>query len=264
MSEKGGSLNRKFVAIFVFLGFFALLITWMPSEFLELGVTTTAQDKEAADFFTAQNVTMYNHTLSIDLTYGSSVQNQSGLPEGQMLEFWWDEEYVLGYSIGDMLEIRHLTDNLWGWWWGKHWLEVQEPYVTQGGVSQPDLGLKKDEVLALFDAKYNASYCEFACEHIAIKLFILPYNQSWTLEESWDNGYLKLFTSYDIDWTKTGTSMWTVLMQLMTFQNPNLGIGGVGGAIIGTGLALFLWANVAILVYAIVTAVIPFISGWRG
>lgn len=261
MSEKGGSLNRKFIAIFVFLGFFALLIVLMPHEFLELGVEASAQDKEAADFFNAHNVTMYNYTLTINLTYGSSEQVDFGLPEGQQLEFWWD--HYVPWPNKDLFQLRHLTDNLWGYWWGWHLLTMTQPFWSRTSL-QSGIGLDKNGLLELFDEDGNYTYCEWECEHLDVKVFIYTANLSWTLEESWDNGELKVYTSYDIDWTKTGTSMWTVLMRLMTFQNPDLGIGGVGGLIIGTGLALFLWANVAILVYAIITAVIPFIPGWRG
>jgi len=245
-----------FVFIFVFFGMFSALLMTMPGEFIEMGVGASVQDKEAADFFNSQNVTMYNHTLSIDLEYTVSNQTDFGLPEGQKLEFWWDTDPWWG----KMFQLRHLTDNLWGWWWGWHYLPVQEPYASK--VEIPRAGLLKADVLALFNEDYNATYCEFACEHLNIKLFISTANISWTLEESWDNGKLKLFTSYDIDWSATGTSMWHIMGQLLSFQNPDLGVPGIGGTILGTGLSLTLWGSIAILFFAFITAVIPFIGGW--
>ena len=265
MSE-GGNLNRKFIAVFVFFGFFAVLLATMPTEFIILGVDADVEGKEARDYFSAQDVTVYNYTLTINLTNPGSEKEDFGLPEGQKLEFWWGTEYVgEGYpnNYRDFVELRHLTPGLFGWWWDWHNLEPQEPYRSQ--VKYPRFGLYEEEVVTtLFDEEANSTYCEFACDHITAKVFILTYNQSWTLQESWDNNKLKIYTSYKIDWSRTGTSMWTVLMQLLSFQNPNLGIPGVGGTILGVGVSLFLWASIAIMAYAIITAVIPFIPGWKG
>ena len=171
-----------------------------------------------------------------------------------------------GLPYGVFLEVRHTNPGFMGWWTEYHWLEVQEPYATIAGIDKDAYfkGLQKEEVLRLFDEQYNASYCEFACDHLNVKLFIVSANQSWTLEESWDNGELKLFTSYGIDWTATGTSMWTIMFQLLAFQNPELGIPGIGGTILTLGFGGGLWACIAILAFALITAVIPFVSGWGG
>ena len=254
------NLNKMFVFIFVFIGLSAVLLATMPGGFLGLGVQAEYQDKEARDYFDEHDVVVYNYTLSLNLSYPGSEQEPFGLPEDQKLEFWWSTEFY--YYEGDipMLELRHLTKS-W-WWWVYHELEVQEPYASQ--VNDPEVGLRKSDVLALWDADKNASYCEFACDHIPVKLFILSYNQSWTLEESWDNGWLKLYTSYDIDWATMGGNMWHIMFQLLAFQNPNLGIPGVGGTILSTGVALALWACIALLAFAFITSVIPFIRGWVG
>lgn len=257
------SLNKLFIFVFVFFGFFSILLATMPPEFRALNVEADVHGKEARDYFTSQDVTMYNYTVSLNLTRGSSESEDFGLPDDEKLEFWWDWETTL--MINKILfELRHTKPGLWGWWTDYHQLAVQEPYASDADVLYPTVGLQKEEVLALFDEDINASYCEFACDHIHVKLFILPYNQSWTLEESWDNNKLKLYTSYGIDWTATGTSMWGILFQLLSFQDPNLGIPGDGGAIIGAGVSLFLWASIAIMAYAIITAIIPFIPGWQG
>lgn len=258
------NLNKMFVFIFVFFIMFSALLVTMPTFFKLLGVEADVQDKEARDFFNAQDVLMYNYTVTVNLTYPGSVSEDYGLLGDEKLQFWWDEEYVLGYSVGAMLELRHTNPSFMGWWTEYHRLSVREPYATQGGVSQSDVGLKKAEVLALFDEDADASYCEFACDHLDVKIFIVSANASWTLEESWDNGELKLFTSYSIDWSATGTSMWTIMFQLLAFQNPELGIPGIGGTILTLGFGGALWACIAILAFALITAVIPFIGGWGG
>lgn len=254
------NLNKMFVFIFVFFIMFSALLAYMPSEFRQIGIDADVQDKEAREFFNAQDVLMYNYTLTVNLTYPGSVSEDYGLLGDEKLQFWWDDD-VQGW-IAQILELRHTNPGFMGWWTEYHRLSVTEPY--RANVANPDLGLLKDDVLALFDEDYNASYCEFTCDHLDVKLFILSANISWTLAESWDNGEVKLFTSYKIDWSETGTSMWGVMAQLLAFQNPNLGIPGIGGSILNLGVGAALWACIAILFFALITSVIPTISGWRG
>ncbi|MCK4433971.1 hypothetical protein KAU92_00670 [Candidatus Bathyarchaeota archaeon] len=255
------NLNKMFVFIFVFFVFSAILISTMPAEFIQLGIEASYQDKEARDFFDKHDVTMYDYTLCFNLTYGEPEQFDFGLPEGQQLQFWWGQFVAM-----DRLQLRHLTDNFYGWWWGRHNLEVQEPYRSK--LKYPDypkLGLCKEDVVTnLYDEEYNASYCEFKCDHIFVRVFVFTYDDSWTLEESWDNHELKIITSYGIDWNSTTTNMWHIMAQLLAFQNPSLGIPGVGGMILSVGVGAGLWACIAILFFALITSVIPTISGWRG
>lgn len=254
------NLNKMFVFIFVFFIVFSAFLVNMPGEFLGLGVDADVQDKEVAAFFNAANVTMYNYTLSIDLIFDTPYENQSGLPSGQALRFSFGYET---HFTRDMFEIHHLTSNFAGWWWDWHYLVMPEVYWRQTTLGS-GIGIDRNGLLELFDETANATYAEFVCEHISLKVFILTANQSWTLQESWDNGKVKIFTSYDIDWSKTGTSMWHVMGQLLTFQNPELGIPGLGGDILTAGFGGALWACIAILFYAIITAVLPFVSGWGG
>lgn len=259
------SLSKTFVVVFVFLGTFSLLVSFIPAEFYsyqeDKTYSPTLQDKEATAFFSANNVTVYNTTLSLNndtypfLHYGESQSFDFGLPEGHKIEFWWDVEISQ-----PAFEIRHTSPGPFGWWTEYHRLAVMEPYRSLVG----HMGwLRKSDLEVLWNNKGgNASYCEFECDHISVKIFISPANSSWTIGESWDNQYLQVFTSYDIHWQQTGVGMFTVLTHLLLFQSPNLGMSGVGGTILTTIIALFLWACIAIIMFAIITALIPFISGW--
>lgn len=249
------NLNKMFVFIFVFFITFAVFLSTMPPEFLLLGVGADVQDKEAEEYFTAQDVLMYNYTLSFNLTSGGTETFGYGLPGDQLIAFEWIN---LGPPQNHMLWFSHLVANLWGWWYNQHDLLILEPYrslVSSDHITKADL-------LILWNEDRNASYAEWGCSHISVKLFILPYNSSWTLSESWDNGYLKFMSSYEVDWSETGASMWHIMLQLLTFQNPDLGIPGIGGLILSAGVGGALWASVALLVFALITSVIPFVSGW--
>lgn len=251
------NLNSMFVGIFVFLGLFAILLVTMPTEFKQLGIDADVMDKEACSYFDEHNVTMYNNTATINLQYGVSNKSDFG---GEIYEFWWDYET---HFTRDMLEVRHLTDELWGWWYGWHYLVMPESDWSRTTLGT-GIGIDRDGLLELFDEDYNATVATFACEHINFNLYIVTANQSWTLEESWDNKKLKIFTSYEIDWTKTGTNMWRVMFQLLTYQNPDLGIPGIGGMILSHAVSLTLTASILLLSFALITSVIPFIRGWGG
>jgi len=80
MPEKGGSLNKKFVTIFVFFGLFATLLATMPSQYREMGVTASSQDKEAVNFFSSHNITVYNNTITVNLTHCTPQEVDWGLP----------------------------------------------------------------------------------------------------------------------------------------------------------------------------------------
>jgi len=227
----------------------------MPTDFKLLGVGANVQDKQVADYFSANNVTIYNSTKSFNLTEGEEYQFDFGLGDDEKVEFNWN------YGL---LEVRHLTKVFFGWWWAWHILEIQEPWLSKGNVGAGKGSLTKEGLLLLFNEDYNASYYECRCSHISLKIFVMTYDQSWTLEESWDNDKLQFMISYDIDWTATGTSMWNVMGQLMSFSNPDLGVPGVGGTILNIGVGGALWACIVILFFALITSVIPFIGGWKG
>jgi len=234
----------------------------MPTEFIILGVEASVQDKEVVDYFNAHDVIVYNYTASFNLTYEEEHEEDYGLPEDQKLEFWWNDEEYYGIGNIEMFELRHLTKVWLGWWYAYHELEVIQPYASL--VFDPEVGLTKDDVIALWDDEANHAYCEFQCDHLAVKVFIMSANASWTIEESWDNEILNVYVSWNIDWDETGISMWHIMGQLLAWQAPALGIPGVGGLILSRLISLAMWASIGILFFAIITAIIPFIPGWKG
>jgi len=97
-----------------------------------------------------------------------------------------------------------------------------------------------------------------------MKLFITPTYQNETLEQSWDQNRFTVYSTYNIDWSDTGIGAWGVLMQMLTFQSPTFGLTGVFGSIISTLITLSLWGSIALIAFAIITALVPFVSGWGG
>ena len=110
----------------------------------------------------------------------------------------------------------------------------------------------------------NGSSFHAQCEAVQMNIIFTSYNDSWNIGESWDNGYISWYSSYGVDLNQTGLNAWNVLGQLLAFQAPDLGIGGLGGQLANGALSAAVWAVIAIVVVKITLGVIPFLSGGSG
>jgi len=258
-------LSRALVFVFTFLGIFALLMANMPGELVvqTFNPSYNRSDEEVKEKFKVADLTMYSNAVSGNISYGSSKQYDFGLPSGQKLEVWFSQESVAtasGYVTFKAFELRHLMHEILGWWYDYHRLDWT---IENTGRKVYDWVLKGDLEEA-WNSEVNASVFTAHCDHITTSVLIMPYNSSWTIEESWDNGYLGYVLSYEVDWNATGVSAWTITAQLLTFQVPDLGIPGVGGTIMSYLIAIPVWSLIAYLVYKLVAGLIPFVSGGGG
>lgn len=248
--------SKLLIFSFCFLGVFGLIMATMPTEFASQAWNAGYIEKEAAEYFSMANVTQYQNVLNFNISYPGSKQYDFGLPSGQKIEFWWDQKLMGTAGWQKVFQVRHLTDQFWGYWYGWHALEFDRVYFSTDKTI-----LFKGDLEHFWDDSINASLFWCECDHIRTNVLFIPYNSSWTIGESWDNDELKVVTSYEMDWNATGLSSWTILGQLLTFQSPNLGIGGIGGTILNTLIALPVWVSIAICVIKLVQSMIPFIKG---
>ena len=107
----------------------------------------------------------------------------------------------------------------------------------------------------------NASYFTMECEHLTMNFVVHTYNSSWTLSESWDNGYLTVLASYEIDFDAMKPSAFTLIGQLITFKNPDFGLPGILGEIFNYSFGVAFWIIIAIIIYTLVTRLVPTIQG---
>lgn len=262
------NLNRVFVSVIIFLGTFTLIFSFIPSAFYTYQTeysNPSTHDKDVADYFNNANITLYANSWDFNITLGNMEYNQSGLPEGHRVEFHWNNDY---YPIGSLpyaLYVRHAYPSwLFGWWLDYHYMDVTEPFRTMASFNGTYFyAVTKDHFLNLADGS-NSTYYEVECEHVSQNFIVLPINDSYSLEDSWDLGELQVLSSYEIDFEAMKPSAWVLLTQLLSFQSPDLGISGTGGTILNYLLGITIWASISILIYAIVTSLIPLISGWRG
>lgn len=250
-------LSKALVFVFVTLGMFALLMGTMPSEFISETWNPNYRDVETKETFDAVDILMYENAESGELNYGDGpLQYDFGLPSGQKLEIDWVIRYGQSYVY-----VRHLVGQTLGYWTNYHNLDV---YTTSGVMLPYNDKMFKPDLVANWNPDKNASIFNVKCDHITSNIIFQPRNSSWTIGESWDQEKLNFAMSYEVNWNATGVSAWTIVAQLLTFQAPNLGIGGIAGVILNAIIAIPMWSLIAYIVYKIVVGIIPFVSGGGG
>lgn len=254
-----GSFTKMAVFIFCTIGFFTLLFALIPPQFFEASYSASiGVDKEIAEYFAVSNVTLYGNAGSDNMTYSYSSYDHhpdapqfgTGLPENQYLEVWWGQE-LTPYPT---LEFRHIEV---GWWRTRlDYLRFELPNKTRVWYLNPEL-----LELAYDDAINGSAYYTW-CDHISVST-IITFNQTAynNITEAWDDGKLSYILSYEPNWNASSVSAFTIMAQLLTFQNPDLGIEGDAGTIFNFMVAAPFWIMTAILILIVIQSLVPFIRG---
>lgn len=256
------------ITIILIMGIFAVMYGLMPSEFF---VNQTdfeqiaTQDKEVVSYFSANNITVYTYTWSFDITFPDGyAYNESGLADGHRVEaFWRDDPSAI---VNANLQFKHAYPSPLGdWWLLSNIMSVQEPYLTQMGVT--DLGfdnggawIEKTQLLRL-SANGNSSLFEVSDGQVTQNFVIMNPGTYASLSDAWDGGELHVISSYEVDFDAMKPNAFWLLAQLIFFQNPDFGLPGMLGETLGYGVALTFWIVIALLIYTIVTRLIPTIQG---
>ena len=218
----------------------------------------TQQDQEVVDYFNAENITLYESTWSFNITLGNMEALEDTPVADHQIEFFFTD------SARDYIEVRHAYPTFWfGLWLEYHRLNLVDSDFAltqgQGGSNVPWL-LYKEDILAL-SINENASSFEMYCEHVSMSFAVLSYNSSKTLSESWDDGELTVYSSYNIDFDAMKPSAFLLIAQLITFQSPDFGIPGDFGTVFNYGFGIGFWIVIAIIIYTLITRIIPTIQG---
>lgn len=255
-----GSFSKMVIFLFCTIGFFALLFSLIPGEFFKASYTASiGVDKEIAEYFSVANVTMYSNLGSDNMTYPYSSwwdnggEWAGGLPSGQYLEVWWASETPPIYTV---IEFRHIED-----WYGGVRMIDRCNFETK---TRENIGpfIFKTHLVDNYDEEDNGTVFYARCEHLAVST-IIGFNQSAypNIGEAWDGGELHYVLSYEIDWNASSVSAFTIMSQLLTFQNPDLGIEGDVGTIFNWMVAAPFWIMTAILILIVIQSLVPFIRG---
>jgi len=250
--------SKMAIYVFCVVGFFAILFSSIPGQFFEAAFSSSiGADKDIAEYFDLANVTMYGNAGSDNMTWQySSYHNHpdapqfaAGLPSGQYLQVWW------GYDLIQVLEFRHVAEV----WWGLNILDRLR-FTNEAG-DKLGIRLYDGDLEAAWDPEINGSVF-YATGRLSTSV-IFGYNQTTysSITEAWNNYEISFVLSYEVDWNATQVSAMTILGQLLTFQNPDLGVPGVGGYILNMAIAIPMIVMTLILIIILVQSVIPFIKG---
>jgi len=230
----------------------------MDSRFLVASYDPEYQtDKVAAQFFSASNITAFENTNTTYVSYPGSVVVDTGLANGHYIELWWN--LVVGIQ---QFQVRHIWPGPWGLWTEYENLMVIEPYRSQlDDPSIPYFLVRSDLTTFWENVAVNTSYCEWHRNGYSAQTFIYPFNDTWTIDQSWVNGYLNVTMGYEINLNASNINAFNLLSQMMTFQSPNIGLTGTANTILNASIAIPLWIMIAILIVKLLQSIIPFIRG---
>lgn len=259
-----GSFSKMVIFLFCTVGLFALLFSLMPPQFFAFETTYSASigiDKAIAQAFDVANVTVYTSLGSGNMTYQwssyhdhpSAPQHQAGLPSGQYLEVWWADDPTW---IPKSLQFRHTTEE----WWGLAFSRMAIYYADGSPLQYPNF-IYVEELENAWNNDVNASV--FLTKTPVTASYLFQYNQSAysSIVEAWDGGKLNYVLSYEPDWNASNVNAFGIMAQLLTFQNPDLGIEGDAGTIFNFIVAAPFWTMTAILILLVIQSLIPFIRG---
>ena len=261
------SLNHAFIFIIVMFSVFGVLYGAMNIEFFSPTGFSGVNEVESiiVEEFKAMDMVVYssqgsdNMTLGYtSITDGPSPPNWNTTIENRYLEVWWDNYYVPDVgTVGVVFQIRD-TER-------RSFLGI--PYYV--AVELLDITIEGEHIGPYFLRSHLLPYGGFTQVKIEAKgtylkaSIILKANGTDTLIQSWDNNVLEYVISYEIDFNAMKPSTWQLVGRLLTFQEIDLGLPGelnrILCYIIGVGVSVC----VALLILALVTSVIPLISGWR-
>lgn len=237
----------------------------MPSEFFvyqEEYAPTGGQDQAVVDYFTARNITLYKSTwiFNITFSYGDTMEVLEDIPTtDHQIEFHAQEDIYGGKTV----HLRHAYPSwFFGLWLDYHYMwnteAIQQRLRSAGHSNSLIIDWEALEILAI---DVNASSFEVTCDHLTMNFVIMNTGDYASLEDSWDNDEISVLSSYEIDFDAMKPSAFTLITQLITFQNPDFGIPGDLGEIVNYSFGIGFWIVTAIIIYTIVTRLIPTIQG---
>jgi hypothetical protein len=261
---------KMLIFAFSFVGIFLLLFATIPGDFFTASYDASVGEEQAViEYLSLNNVTAYKTQGHDNMTheYNSLTDHPDApqfplLGDDQYLEVVWDTTPAPLPAI-KYLECGHArkaTFLFWGYW------NREDDFLFSSTKTNIKYGkfLHLEDLITEYDEATNGSAFYARCSHAVVSI-VYGYNSSEysSLTDAWNSGELGYYLSYQLDFNATGVNAWNLLGQLLTFQNPDLGIGGTAGNILNAFIAIPLWIIVVILIILLVQSMIPFISGLR-
>lgn len=262
------SLLTAFVIIVLFVSIFAFLYEAMPNELFynqaEYNLVYQSQI-EVTEAFEANDIIVYSTTGLDNMTYPySSLENHPDAPQfnltvgDEYIEVWWSE----GNYFIPQIQVRQVSRTWWGGW---GYIEYLQWKTVDGIPIEQETGYFVSEAEGFTDLtdnwNGNASIFYVYGESVEVSIMFLPTNSSKTIAEAWDDGEISYLLSYEIDFNAMKPDVFMLIAQLVTFQNPDFGIAGDFGDFLTYILSVIFWISIALIIFTLVTRLIPTIQG---
>lgn len=240
-----------------------------PSDFFvnqaEYSLTYQSQ-VEIEDEFHALDLTVYNNTANdtMEYQYTSISDCGSATPPqwettitNRFCEVWWGLYNIP--SVGNFPAIRILDTEKREFLGVPYYVALTSCQLTVNGEDIVGTFLLDSTIINDYGDEYSITV---SAHGGAIQAnMILRGNNSQTLEDSIADGVLLYSFTWEIDFDAMKPSIWVLLGQLISFQNPDFGIPGLFGSIITYTLGLVSWAIIILIAYTLISKLIPTIQG---
>jgi len=90
---------------------------------------------------------------------------------------------------------------------------------------------------------------------------IILYTDEANLLDGWDADVLSYSINWEIDFDAMKPDVWTLVAQLISFQNPDFGLPDEINNVVSASFTMGLMIVIAILIYTLVTRLIPTLQG---
>jgi len=272
-------LTKAVVFLFCIMAVFGLIMANVPTDFtlVTAGTWTTPVQKAVADYFDANNYTLYSSAFQGEFTDADYPYSELNIPTAlstsDWLELYWEhydfnDPTAFGEPNERGLIMRHATEQsflgaAYRSGHGLTWKQSNGQNLFRGGAQY---AISYEDLVADWNLTGNND-CVFygTCDHFTATLALVG-NGTTTPMEIWAGGAgtITYYLSYEVDLSNTGLSIWQLITSLFGFKPLSLGIGGLGDTLVSGVVGAFMWALVLIILYKVTTGIIPWLSGGSG
>lgn len=268
-------LTKTLLFCFCFVGLFSVVILAIPAQFFEHQAeieSSVGIAPEVAEQLSLANLTVYSTGGTDNMIYDyTSLDDAPGAPQylltgttDDFIEIWWGNLVPQGKS----LQIRHTIRKTIPWtYFEPHSMELYFSDWTQTEmtsvetyyhfIDETELQYAQDH----FDGNVSAFYAKDSTASVSIIFKIHNGTRDATITEAWNNNEVDYALSYDRNWNATSMNGASLLGQLISFSNPDLGVPGLPGIVLNVMIGIPLMVMVILAIIIIVQSVIPFIKG---
>lgn len=258
--------TKSLLFLLGFVGMFAVLFALIPGEFFAVSIDSSAGiPLEVVELFTVSNVSVYDTGGQDNMTYEYS--SLSNTPPDWNVSGTSDDFLEVNWSLvaagAKTLQLLHATQHTFPWtWYTSHYMNLYDVNRERIGGAILTV-IQRQTLIDEWDSDANASFFYARCDHLDASIGFTIHNNSRdaTIGAAWDNNEIDYSLSYEWNFNASSINAATLLLQLLTFQNPDLGVPGDFGTVLNLSIAIPFTVIVIVAIIKLIQSVIPTIRG---